>query len=135
MKRLALVFIVILAGCAAAPKQSCRVTPRVFCESFAELAQTLPLSEQQKLLEMRADEYWRLHFGFGMGVRNRFNLWGENELTRFFRDNGVDHPDDMSRPFIGGFAEYLRGGPVDMTRAIQRYRLPPPPPPPPSPNE
>jgi len=128
MKILAIVLVALLAACASTPKKTCQVTPSIFCEPFAELAATLPLSEQQRLLEMRADEYWRLHLGFGMGVRNRFDLWGDNELTAFFRENGVSHPDDMSVPFIGGFVEYLRGGPVDVENAIRIYRLPPPPP-------
>lgn len=135
MKALIILAAALLTSCGSSPAKQCSVEPAIFCEPFSELAAEMPNSEKEALLAVPADKYWRLHFGFGMGIRNRFDLWGDNEITRFFRRNGIDHPDNMSGPFIGGFAEYLRGGHVDMVRAVGRYRIPPPPPPPPPRNE
>ncbi len=127
-RRLAiLVTFLLLVSCATTPEPTCSVEPEIFCEPFQVMQQEMPKTEQEKLLAIKPQEFWRLHFGLGMGVRNTFDLWGDNQFTEFFRKNGVDHPDSMSLPFIGGFVEYLRGGPVDMTRVIRVYRVPPPP--------
>ena len=95
------------------------------------MASEMPESEQKKLLSLTQEERMRLHFSLGMGVRNRFGLWRDNELTRYFRSQGVGHPDEMSAPFIAGFVEFVRGNPVDMAQIIPAYVIPPPPPPPP----
>ncbi len=122
-------------GCST-PQEPCKVEPVMFCAPFKELERTLPDSAKQELLAMPKSDYIQLHFGLGMEVRNQLDLWGDNEITRFFTAHGVDHPDDMSMPFIGGFVDYLRGENVDMVKAMETYgmRLPPPPPPEPDPS-
>ncbi len=89
----------------------------------------MPAEEQKKLLALTSDQLWEVHFGLGMGVRNQFGLWQDNELTRFFKRNGVSHPDGMSAPFIAGFIQYLRGDEVDMVRVVSSIPSEPPPPP------
>ena len=132
MKNLAiLVFLSSLVGCQLGASGNCKVDPEIFCAPFKELATEMPDSAKQELLALPKEEYWKLHFGLGMGVRNRFGLWQDNELTRFFRDNGIDHPDSMSGPFIDGYVLYLRGEPVAMKNLLEQHLVPPPPPEPP----
>lgn len=129
-----LVFSLLLsAGCSAAQANSCRVDPIIFCEPFEQLEEEMSAETKKKLLALPRERYIQMHFGLGMAVRNEFGLWQDNELTQFFRQNGVDHPDDMSMPFIGGFVEYLQGHNVDMVEAIETYGFPPPPQPPSAP--
>jgi hypothetical protein len=132
MKNLAVISLLLVSGCSAAQTESCRVDPVIFCEPFEQLEEEMPGEAKQELLALPQEQYIQMHFGLGMAVRNRFGLWQDNEITQFFRQNGVDHPDDMSMPFIGGFVEYLQGHNVDMVKAIETYGLPPPPPPPPT---
>ena len=94
------------------------------------MASEMPESEQKRLLALTPEERALLHFSLGMGVRNRFGLWQDSELTRYFRSMGVGHPDEMSAPFIAGFVEFVRGEPVEMADIIPAYVAPPPPPPP-----
>lgn len=115
-----------LAGCLHRPSVICQVEPALFCAPFEQLATELPDKEKRKLLALPADQLGSTHFNLGMAVRNRFGLWQDNELSRFFRDSGATHADEMSTPFIEGFARYLRGQPADM-KAILSSRLPPPP--------
>jgi hypothetical protein len=114
----ALIILCTLVGCQQSPPLECRVTPQLFCGPFEELAAEMGNSAREELLALPEDEYAQLHFGLGMGVRNRFGLWEDNELTRFFKDNGVDHPDNMSDPFIDGYVLYLQGKSVDMKEII-----------------
>lgn len=132
MKIIAIVLVSLLAGaCSTRPVASCNVTPAMFCSPFAELAADLSPQDKQQLLQATPDDIVLMHHGFGTGIRNRFGLWQDNELTRFFKANGVDHPDSMLGPFITGFIGYLHGRKVVMTQEI--VELPPPPPPPPEP--
>jgi hypothetical protein len=131
MKNLSVITLLLIAGCSVAQPNSCRVDPGIFCAPFEQLEQEMPAEAKKELLTLPKDQYIQMHFGLGMTVRNRFGLWQDNEITQFFRRNGVDHPDDMSMPFIGGFVEHLQGHDVDMVKAIETYGLPPPPVPPP----
>lgn len=119
--------VCLLTGCQRLSEKACDVDPQIFCEPFAALAAEMPASAKAELLAMPEDEYWKLHFGLGMGVRNRFDLWQDNELTRFFKENGLDHPDSMSTPFIEGYVRYLRGVPVVMRQLVIAHAVPPPP--------
>lgn len=133
MKNLAiLVLLSAVVGCQHRAVAECNVDPEIFCTPFEELAAEMPGSAKEELLALPKEEYWKLHFGLGMGVRNRFGLWQDNALTRFFRDNGIDHPDSMSGPFIDGYVLYLKGEPVVMKDLLEPHVVPPPPPEPPS---
>jgi hypothetical protein len=123
-----------VSSCASSAGRSCNVDPAIFCKPFQELGSSMSPAVKQKLLALPKSEYAQMHMGLGLDVRNRFGLWEDNDLTRFFRKHGVDHPDYMSMPFISGFVDYLRGEPVNMLKEIKLWgpQAPPLPPPPPS---
>jgi hypothetical protein len=115
--------IFLLVACSNADA-ACKVTPKIFCAPFAEMAKEMPVVEQKRLLALGPDQVWRLHRGLGMAIRNNFGLWQENDLSAFFKRNGVADPDDMSGPFIVGFIHYLEGAEVNMPDVIRNYHPP-----------
>lgn len=119
-----------VAGCRTHETRSCVVDPEIFCGPFSELAAELPARTHRELLALPRQDRGKLHFGLGMHVRNRFGLWQDNALTRYFIENGIDHADEMSAPFIDGFVGYLRGESVDMNSLLEGYKVSPAPPPP-----
>ena len=40
------------------------------------------------------------HFGLGMGMRNRWGLWGRNALTEHMHERNIHHPDSMSSEIL-----------------------------------
>ena len=124
--------LIMIAGCTASA-EACNVDPAMFCEPFKTLKSEMPDSVEKELLALPKEDYWKLHHGFGTGIRNRFGLWQDNELTQFFRANGIAHPEGMSGPFIAGYVLYLQRKPVVMKDLLAAHRPPPPPPPPPPP--
>ncbi|WP_082112964.1 DUF6794 domain-containing protein [Pseudoxanthomonas suwonensis] len=120
----------LLAGCAVESDSTCKVDPAIFCEPFKQISAELSPEDKTHLLEATPYDITLMHRGFGTAIRNRFDLWHDNDLTRFFKSNGVDHPDSMSGPFITGFIGYLEGRQVLMTEEIGKIPPPPPPPPP-----
>ena len=47
------------------------------------------------------------HFTIGMGIRNEWIRSGNPELVKFFLDQGVKHPDDMSAMILTSYYRYL----------------------------
>ncbi len=115
----------MVAGCQHRPPPPCNVAPALFCEPFETLASGLSAGDRKLLSGMSLEDIGKLHFDFGMYVRNRLGLWQSNELTRYFRSNGVDHADDMSTPLVQGLALYLRGAPVVLKELIAQHQPPP----------
>ena len=82
---------------------------------------------------MDPDRMPNLSWQFGAGVRGEFWLWKDNQVTRFFKLQGLDHPDYMSQPFTRGFIGYLKGQRVDMVKIAREETILLTPPAPPRP--
>mgnify|MGYP000862474023 CR=1 FL=1 len=126
----ALLFTAFLTACSAEGGRECKIDPSIFCEPFAKWEAEMPPESAAKLKRMTRQDLRKLSFNFGMGVRNDFGLWQDNEVTAFFSSCGVDHPDYMSTPFTLGFIAYLNDRPANMCE-LGRQSVPPEPPPPP----
>ena len=48
------------------------------------------------------------HFTLGMGIRNEWIRSGNPELVKFFLDQGVKHPDDMSAMILTSYYRHLK---------------------------
>ena len=109
----------------------CQVTPAIFCGPYRQWDANLSPEMRSTLKAMDADHMPILSWQFGAGVRGDFDLWKDNEITRFFRAQGLKHPDYMSQPFTRGFIGYLNGSKVDMAKIAREEAtlLTPPPPP------
>jgi hypothetical protein len=66
-----------------------------------ELKKETSRADLEKIKEMAESELILLHMGYGTGIRNKW-LHGNRDpkLIRFFRDNGIEHPDSMSSVII-----------------------------------
>jgi len=65
------------------------------------------------------------HFSLGRGIRNNWGLWNCSRLSKYFKDNKVNHPDEMSGLIMDGYQMYLKDKLVDIQALISR--IPPPP--------
>jgi hypothetical protein len=63
-----------------------------------------------------------LHHGFGMHLRNKWRLWANSDLAKFFNENGIFHPDDMSGIILQCFHEFVNTGKYSMTDKIDYYK-------------
>ena len=120
-----------LWACADSGAPRCKIEPQIFCAPYAKWQADMPPEAAEKLKHMTRQEIRLLTPAFGQGVRNEFGLWQDNEITRFFKSTGLDHPDYMSAPFTIGFVAYLNSQSADMAEIARQYIPPEPPPPPP----
>lgn len=65
----------------------------------------------------------RAHLGFGMWMRNNWQLWGGSRLSKYFNDHEVYHPDNMSGMILRGYHRYLMGQAPRLEDQIERLRL------------
>lgn len=64
-----------------------------------------------------------LHFGTGRSLRNNWKLWaGTSELSIFFRDLGINHPDDMSGIILTSLHRKLNGIEIELDNQIKYYK-------------
>ena len=55
-----------------------------------------------------------MHFGLGMGLRNRWGLRGGSRLAKYFNSIGIHHPDDMSGIILQSYVRKLRREPIQL---------------------
>ncbi len=61
----------------------------------------------------------KAHFGFGLWMRNNWQLWRGSRLSKYFNANGVYHPDDMSGIILRGYYRYLKGEGIELDELMK----------------
>lgn len=60
--------------------------------------------------------------GLGTGLRNTWGLWGDSRLAHYFKQLGVNHPDDMSGIILATFWCKLHDKPFRLKQKIAYYQ-------------
>lgn len=80
-------------------------------------------STKVKVKQWTEDEFsGRAHHGFGMWMRNNWQLWGGSRLSKYFNDLGIYHPDDMSGIILDSYHRYLTGKDMKLEEQIKFYQ-------------
>ena len=64
----------------------------------------------------------RAHMGFGMWMRNNWQLWGGSRLSKYFNEMGIYHPDDMSGIILTSYHRRLTGKEIQLEEQIKYYQ-------------
>lgn len=57
-----------------------------------------------------------VHMGYGLNLRNRWGLWGDSRLSKYFNDLGIFHPDDhLTKYNKPGFLHFQTNSKTDST--------------------
>ena len=64
----------------------------------------------------------KVHHGFGMWIRNNWQLWGGSRLSKFFNEQGITHPDDMSGIILTSYHRYLSNKEIGFNEQIKYYK-------------
>lgn len=80
-------------------------------------------SNKTKIKAMTEDDFSsRVHFDFGMWIRNNWGLWKGSRLSKFFNIRGIYHPDDMSGIIFDSYYRYLTGRDIKLDEQIKYYK-------------
>ena len=82
--------------------------PKNLTECLQMLDKNLKTEDKDYIKTLTEDEFFmESHFTIGMGIRNEWIRSGNPELVKFFLDQGVKHPDDMSAMILTSYYRYL----------------------------
>ncbi len=62
------------------------------------------------------------HFGLGLWMRNNWELWKGGELSKYFNELGIHHPDDMTGIILRSYIAKLRGEEYSIEKDIEHYQ-------------
>jgi len=62
-------------------------------------------------------------FGTGMSIRNNWGLWARtSEISEYFSELGINHPDDMSSIILTSLHRKLNGIEIDLENQVKFYK-------------
>lgn len=92
-------------------------------ECFGELKKILKKEDLEQFKNKKEeDAVSGSHFGLGMWIRNNWGLWKSSRLTKYFKDLGISHPDDMSGIILTSFYRYLNNKNIELEKQIKHYK-------------
>jgi hypothetical protein len=62
------------------------------------------------------------HLGFGMWMRNNWQLWHGSRLTQYFNKIGIYHAENMSGMILSSYYRYLNGKALKLENQIRSYK-------------
>lgn len=97
--------------------------PKHLQDCFDQINSFWPDSTKLKVRQWSEDEFTsRAHLGFGMWMRNNWQLWGGSRLSKYFNEMGITHPDDMSGIILDSYHRYLNNKELKLEEQIQEYK-------------
>ena len=97
--------------------------PKNLTECIQMLDHILKKEDKEKAKTLTESEFLiETYFGTGMGIRNEWIRSGNPDLVKFFLDEGVKHPDDMSAMILTSYYRYILGKEIDFEGQISAYK-------------
>ena len=111
MRKVIIIFALMTSFVAFGQKEKTdmkKEKPKNLTECIQMLDKNLKKEDKEYIKTLTEDEFFmESHFTIGMGIRNEWIRGGNPELVKFFLDQGVKHPDDMSAMILTSYYRYL----------------------------
>lgn len=81
-------------------------------------------SNTKKWIKIKSESLfsYKAHHGLGMWIRNNWGLWKISELSEYFNNLGIYHPDDMSGIIIDSYYRRINGLDIKLEEQINYYK-------------
>ena len=100
-----------------------RFKPKDINESLIQLKKIHNDSIKNKIRNMSENEFLsNSHLGLGMWIRNNWKLWKGGELSNYFNELGIYHPDNMSGIILTSYYRDLTEKPIQLNEQIEFYK-------------
>ena len=126
MRKIIIIFVLITSFIAFGQIKSSymkKEKPKNLTECIQMLDKNLKKQDKEYIKTLTEDEFFmESHFTLGMGIRNEWIRSGNPELVKFFSDEGVKHPDDMSAMILTSYYRHLLGKEIDFEGQISAHK-------------
>jgi hypothetical protein len=123
MKYLIIILLISISGLVQSQNIE-TILPTNLEECFVELDKILSDSSVMVFKQMTENEALSLtHFGLGLWVRNNWGLWKSSNLSKYFNELGLTHPDDMSGVILTSYHRKLNNTEIQLNEQIEYYKL------------
>ncbi|NDJ00080.1 hypothetical protein GWA97_13400 [Flavobacterium sp. LaA7.5] len=95
--------------------------PKDLKDCFIQINKSISDSTKVEITNWEEKEMSRLHFGFGMWMRNNWQLWGGSRLSNYFNEMEIYHPDDMSGIILTSYHRDLNKKDLKLDEQIKYY--------------
>lgn len=97
--------------------------PKDLNDCFKQIDSFWTDSIKNEIRTWTEDEFsGRVHMGFGMWMRNNWQLWGGSRLSKYFNEMGIYHPDDMSGIILTSYHRRLTGKKIELEEQTIYYK-------------
>ncbi len=97
--------------------------PKNLNEAIIQLDKLFPDSTKQKIAKMEENEFLGTsHLSTGMWIRNNWDLWKSGDLSKYFNELGIYHPDDMSGIILRSFYRHIKSQDFELDNQIKFYK-------------
>lgn len=103
-------------------KETEDVIPRTLNEAIMILSKTNTQDFKDWLQKSETYALAISHLNLGMDLRNKWNLWQDNELVHWFNEQGIKHADDMSSIILTSLHRKRNDKPIYLRKQIKKYR-------------
>ena len=98
------------------PKDLADATAYLDCALDEKTKGSLINPDEQRTVAM-------LHFGLGLQLRNKWELWkANNRLVEYFDSLGITHPDDMSGIILTSYYRQLNDKDIKLEQQVDYYK-------------
>lgn len=96
--------------------------PKDLEDCFNQINKFWSDSTKSKVKQWSEDEFvGKVHLGFGMWMRNNWQLWAGSRLSKYFNEKGIYHPEDMSGIILVSYHRTLNNQPLKLDDQIIYY--------------
>lgn len=96
--------------------------PKTLTEAVLKIEDMIPEEERKWVRSVPESEMVSLHFGVGRWIRNNWGLWSGGPLADWFKERGIQHPDDMSGIILDSYWRWVHDQPLKLDAQITPYR-------------
>ena len=126
MRKIIIIFVLITSFIAFGQIKNIdmkKQKPKNLTECIQMLDKNLKKEDKEYIKTLTEEEFFmESHFTIGMGIRNEWIRSGNPELVKFFLDQGVKHPDDMSAMILTSYYRHLLGKEIDFEGQISAHK-------------
>lgn len=97
--------------------------PKDLEDCFVQINTLWNDSIKAKVKTLEENEFTgKVHLGFGMWMRNNWQLWGGSRLSKYFNNLNIYHPDDMSGIILISYHRHLNNRKIRLEEQVKYYQ-------------